>query len=620
MSTSLCSARLCSLASLVLLAVFSAGSLFFSAPIHAQIGTSGTALSQLGQRVGTTVPEGVPLEGALDSEVYLVGPGDVFAFSLGGALPTQQQARVSADGMLIVSGLGSFAVANRTLAEVKAELHASLRRLYRNVETDVALMTPRSFYVHVSGAVLEPGRHVVTPIGRVEDALVSAMGGVSPQRLLTLAPARQALALRALASSEATSLEPGSLQPSEGVLPQTHYPPSFRNVLVTHRDGTTERVDLLRYYATGDPETNPYLRDGETITLPFYNPTTESVGVAGDVPEPGLFDHRPGDTALAVLLVALGPGMIGQIDTVRLTRAQPTNGAVVTMLAADEFETTPVEPGDRLFVVSAADTYGTADVLGAARYPASYPIRIGETTLQELLAMAGGFAPDALARGAHLERRGLVRPDENRTTPDPIRLAFDPTLSIEVREAAIAAASFEQTRLSTLDFASRQYFAREALGYQRVSLNVEQVLQEGEPPVRLQDGDRLVIPYDLGTVAVIGQVAQAGYVPFMDGQDASHYLAQAGGLAPGATAVYVVDAATGVYRSLPEASTLQRGDFIFADRAPTAEDRLGQQILVQQRQAEVQERRERSDSRFRLIATTIQALSLAVTVYAIATR
>ncbi|NNF58364.1 MAG: hypothetical protein HKN04_08985 [Rhodothermaceae bacterium] len=602
------------------MALLLAGSLVSSAPVQAQISNSSNALSRLSQGMGNRAADGFPLEGALDPEAYLVGPGDVFTFSIGGAVPTQQQARVSADGTLIVPGVGSFAVTDRTLADVKLELQAALRRVNRNVETDVSLTEPRSFYVHVSGAVLEPGRHVVAPIARVEDALVSAMGGVNPQRILALAPARRALALRAILSVEAASLRPEGLQSSEAMIPETRYQPAFRNVLVTHRDGTTERVDLLRYYATGNPDANPYLRDGDAVTLPFYDPNAEGVGLDGAVPEPGVVDHRPGDTALDLLHVALGSEATTSVDGVRLTRARPTGAPEIAVLSPEEFGTTPIEAGDRLFVLATQAARGMATVVGAAAYPASYPILLGETTLRDLIAMAGGFTPDALVRGAYLERQGLVRPDESQSAPTNSRLAFDPTLNFQIREAAIAAASFEQTRLSTLDFASRQYFAREALGTQRVSLNMERVLENGATPVLLQDGDRLVVPHDLGTVPVIGQVTQAGYVPFVEDQDATYYINQAGGLTPGATEVYVVDASTGVYQPLAEAGLLQPGDFIFANRTPLAEDRLAQQIINQQRQVELQERRERSDARFRIVSATLQTLSIAATILAIALR
>ncbi|MDX1531715.1 MAG: polysaccharide biosynthesis/export family protein, partial [Rhodothermales bacterium] len=119
----------------------------------------------------------VPLEGALDPTEYVVGPGDVFNVSIGGGVPVQLAATVTADGALVLPEVGSFTVAGLTLAETRERVQERLRRNFRNVETEVALAQPRQFYVHVSGTVDRPGRHVTVPVARVEDAVATAMDG-----------------------------------------------------------------------------------------------------------------------------------------------------------------------------------------------------------------------------------------------------------------------------------------------------------------------------------------------------------------------------------------------------------------------------------------------------------
>jgi polysaccharide biosynthesis/export protein len=187
----------------------------------------------------------VTLEGAVDPDAYLVGPGDVFSVAVGGALSTETQAIVSADGVLVVPEVGGFPVAGLTLAEARTRVQAGLRRIYRNVSTEVALAQPRQFFVHVSGAVERPGRHMMVPIARVEDAVAAGMDDQSPLLVRRLRLRRDVLRRDA----------------DEPL-------PALRNVEVRRRDGSTERVDLLRYYATGDPTHNPYLRDGDAVYIP----------------------------------------------------------------------------------------------------------------------------------------------------------------------------------------------------------------------------------------------------------------------------------------------------------------------------------------------------------------
>lgn len=584
------------------------------------IGGQNPLLSGIQNRaVSNLTPETmVPLEGPVDPSEYFVGPGDIFSAGIGGQYGRVVRATVSAEGILYIPDVGQFDVADRTLESVRDEVQHALRRLFSNVETSISLAEPRQFYVHVSGAGLDPGRHLMVPVSRVEDAIVAAMGGVSPQRLRGMTPARQALAVRVMQATEAAALEPGSVQPRDALLPPTKYEPSFRNVLVTHRDGTTERVDLLRYYATGSVESNPYLRDGDAVFLPFYNPDVSSVGVSGAVAEPGIFDYRPDDTALAILTIALGPDVEEMENEFRLIRSDGDNISSFS-LRAEDLANTPLMSGDRLHVVPVATQNGSAEVAGAAAYPGSFPISDGRTTLKELVEMAGGLSEDALIRGAYLERRPPDQP-ATRSAVNAAQIAVDPTLEAELREAALAETAFEHARLSTLDFIERQYLAREFIGFQRVSLNLKDALRDSASPVYVKDGDRLIVPYDVGAVYVFGQVLQPGYVEFEAGRTINEYIVQAGGQAPGATVTYHIDASSGAVNEATDRSTVLSGDLIFVNRAAFADDRLTQQLIVQQEQLGVQQRRESAESRWRSISSILQAVGLVVSVIAILTR
>ncbi|MEL6611645.1 MAG: polysaccharide biosynthesis/export family protein, partial [Bacteroidota bacterium] len=151
-------------------------------PTAAAQGLDSSLRDQLAQQVaaragGATAP--VALEGAVDPDAYIVGPGDVFTVTAGGGIPIVQSATVSADGLLVFPDLGAFEVEGATLASVQDDVQVVLRRAYRNVPTNVTLSTPRQFFVHVSGAVPEPGRWLVGPIARVEDALKAALDDLS---------------------------------------------------------------------------------------------------------------------------------------------------------------------------------------------------------------------------------------------------------------------------------------------------------------------------------------------------------------------------------------------------------------------------------------------------------
>ena len=341
-------------------------------------------------------PDAVALEGAVDARRYIVGPGDVFSIVIGGLVPREFTATVSADGRLVVAEAGAIEADGRTLAAVRADIIAGLRRQYRNVTLDAALAQPRQFYVHVSGAVPEPGRHLVRPVARVEDGIAQA-AGVSPRDL--------ALYTRST--------------PREG-----DRWPALRSVSV-ERQGAVLQADLMRYFATGDLDANPYLRDGDAVYLPTFDPVREGVFVGGAVDRPGTYDVRPADTAYDLIVVASGLDPEARIERVRLARRDGT----VEEVSVAEARRLRVGARDQVFAVSEAPDAGVAVVVGAVRYPGTYPIVAGETTLAELVAAAGGLQPDALARGAYLERSAEpvrdTRATPVRTVSDASRLPAD---------------------------------------------------------------------------------------------------------------------------------------------------------------------------------------------------
>jgi protein involved in polysaccharide export with SLBB domain len=534
---------------------------------------------------------GIPLEGALDPNTYVVGPGDVFSISIGGALPVQLAPVVTADGALVIPEVGSLPAAGRTLADVLEQVRARLQRSYRNVATDVALAQPRQFYVHVAGAVPQPGRHVVAPVARVEDAVAASMNGASPLSVL------RELRRNAQFTGEQT------------------YLPALRSIEIRRRDGSTQVIDLWRYYTSGDLRFNPYVRDGDAVYVPTFRDDLSAVTVEGEVPNPGSYDFRDGDTALNVLGIATGAIDFEELGPVRLlSRSSEPRMLDAAAIAAGRDENPPLKPGDRLLVLPRDLTTGVATVAGYVHFPGSYPIRTGETTLQDLVELAGGFRPEALVRGAYLERRGirasvLYEPDQ----PVPFRdIPLTADINPQAVTNAIAQEVAELTRNSDLTFAGRQYYGRELLQPQRISVDIEAVLAGDAPPVPLQDGDALVVPRDPGAVLVVGQVQQPGYVPYAPGADAEYYVTRAGGRGQVAAETYVRKAGTGTIRPA-EGLALASGDYVFVDRVGVGDTPEVQSLVLQERNLALQQEQARALRRQQYIQTGLAVVGTVAT-------
>lgn len=170
-------------------------------------------LTQLRQRLQerTALGMAVAMEGAVDAEAYLVGPGDGFMISIGGPQPLAVAIPVTADGRLILPDGEVIEADGRRLRDVRDDALAALRRTYRSVRVDVSLAQPRQFYVHVSGAVPMPGRYLALPVARVSDLLQLAF---------------------------ADTVNAPVSNPT--------YRPSLRNIDLTRRDGSTTSIDLAR--------------------------------------------------------------------------------------------------------------------------------------------------------------------------------------------------------------------------------------------------------------------------------------------------------------------------------------------------------------------------------------
>ena len=467
----------------------------------------------------------VALEGAVDPSEYVVGPGDQFSITIGGIAPISQMTSISIDGNLALPDAGAISAAGRHLDVVRREALAALRQRYRNVPLEVSLMQPRLFYVHISGAVPEPGRYLMLPMSRVDDAVQQAYASRIIER-----PDPRSEGLPRIISS-ATSERP--------VL-NAAYQPSLRNVRITHRDGTEQTLDLIRYYNTGDTKDNPYLLDGDVITVPPYHVSRESARVAGDVAYPGIFDLRPDDTILDLLMLAAGPAGVVPSAEVRLTRR--TDGQSQSRLydVKDLLDgTVPpmlVEPGD--FINVLPQDIAEASIQGQVEYPGTYRIENDKTTLRELIEIAGGLKSDASLRAAFIER---------------------PTMQ-----------SFKESgAISDLDFFSRT-FLQNSIKAEQLSVDIEAALGPGGEDIVLQNNDRIVFPRNDGLVFVTGNVPKPGYVAYVEGQNARYYTDQAGGQGPLTTAVYVFEDGSGQMHLGPE-TTVRSGDTVFIDREDIAE-------------------------------------------------
>lgn len=518
----------------------------------------------------------IPLEGTVDAAQYIVGPGDLFEISVGGPQPLMAPTAVSADGYLILPEAGAVQVGGHSLHEARSRAKAALQESFRNVRVEIALAQPRQFYVHVSGAVPFPGRYLATPVGRVAGVL-------------------------SLAYADTTRAPTGN----------TRFRPALRNVLLTHTDGTQETVDLLRYHATGSTEHNPYLRDGDVVSVPAFDPDYGAVFVSGNVAFPGIYDHRPDDTLADLLALATGEETPRPSQRIRLSRVLGDGSAeaeIYDAVALHGGAGVPVLARDQVHVLAEDMVRGVVEIDGWVQYPGAYPILSGETTLQGLVALAGGLRPGALARAAHLKRSPLPEPN--------YEARFGALAGLPDAVPADTLALMQATRLADMDFFDNAYLKHDLRMQSSVPIDLTVALDEGAAPILLQDGDKVYVPRDNNQVFVFGQVNRPGYVPHRPGMSLQEYVRAASGPGENAGTSYVIKAGTNRFAAASE-TTIESGDRIFVNRENMfADTEELQRLLTEGERMDLEKR----SFTFQTILTTVGTITGFVTTYLLIQR
>jgi len=460
------------------------------------------------------------LEGAIDPDEYFVGPGDIFTLMIGGVTPVEIPITVSVSGSLILPEAGSVHASGRSLSEVVAEATQMMQTRYSNAPVSLSLVQARSFYVHVTGSVLETGRYLMLPRSRISDVIQQALSSA----LLTTRLTKDDVKVDFAIPESSLHLKMNDL-----------YVPALRNIRIQHLDGTEDLVDFTRYQTTGNTDFNPVLRDGDQINVPAYHPVHEGIRVSGGVAWPGIYDWRPDDSVMSILNLANGGRELDRSVQFRLIRwSQASSNTILDLsvedLQIDSIASFPLMPEDHITIYEPQSA--VASILGWVTYPGEYVIQGGTTTVSELVELAGGLRDGANLTGAVLERSSSDKLISAPPDVPAITQQQSPTIGDDM--------AIEFTQGFQRSFSGK-------IGT-HVAVDLAGALDGSSEDVVLFDGDRLIFPRDEGTIYVTGHVPQPGFVNFISGKTAKYYVERAGGEGPAAENVYVYGGSGGIVR------------------------------------------------------------------------
>ena len=313
--------------------------------------------------------------GPVDPETYVLGPGDLVGLEISGPYTISAEDVVGADGSVTFPQLGTFFLGDKTLAEARTLIRQKAESLVRHAQPQFLLKSPRTFKVHVTGAVAVPSSQSATAVTRVSE-VIQAAGGFRPAA-------------------------------------------DSRNIRIAHRDSTETSADLMGFLLDGKLDKNPMLRDGDVVVV---TPRINDITISGAVVHPGRFDYVDGDELGALLkLVEMHTRADRSFVTLQRFRDDVRWDTLKVELepVLNGVTRVPLKPGDRILIRSLGEwrTGSVAEVRGAVAYPGPIPVERGTITVAQAIQLAGGFLPDATPERIVLGKPFI--PDSARV-PDPL--------------------------------------------------------------------------------------------------------------------------------------------------------------------------------------------------------
>jgi protein involved in polysaccharide export with SLBB domain len=472
----------------------------------------------------------IPTDGPVNPDEYHVGPGDGVVLDVWSSAPVEHQLTVTPEGYLLLPSVGAVPVQNLTLKEAREKVVALEARRYPGATITLTLVSPRKVSVEITGQVMNEGMQEVYSVQRVS-ALLEQANNLPATQLTKKFYDTDKQELRRAASQ--------------------------RYIVVRHRDGTSQRVDLVKYALTGIGGYNPYLREGDNVFVPGRLDVDNRLGVFGGVVKNISVEYAPGDSITDLLQLGLGLSPLAVPETATLMR-QSLDGRVMDSVAVNlraiaekRSPNIALQPGDRLMVPQGHEERagGVVTVEGEVLRPGKYPITRNTTRLSRVIGEAGGFTGEANIRQATMFRS-------------------------KTSEAEIPRALEEERLLTSRSSmpSDSLYFLMETelrLKGEVVSVDFHRLFVEGDSTqdVTLRNYDRIVVPNLTRTVYVFGQVVKPGHIPYVEGRRASSYIDLAGGFAGEARSgdVKVIKGTTRTWLD-PGETSIEDGDYIFVPK------------------------------------------------------
>ncbi|NQT63416.1 MAG: SLBB domain-containing protein [Candidatus Marinimicrobia bacterium] len=293
--------------------------------------------------------ESMALEEPVDPTSYILGPGDEIGLNILTSEVLTFPLTITPTGDLFIPAVGVCHVAGLTLSEGISTVQSFVQEhAFPGAQTYLALIKPRYFRVLVSGAVMEPGFVLMTPLTRLDEA-IEQVGGF-------------------------------------------HQLAMEYDTKIIHKDGSRSIIDYHKYILDGDLEANPTLIEGDHIQIPFGEINRNGIVIRGSIAGAGYDIIAPGESLEKYIRRQVTFQNNADLQNITLSRA--VDGVVNhIVILPGEFQETILHAQDEINFMWERGVM----VTGFVQNPGGFSYFPG-FSVSDYVALAGGNAPNGNPR------------------------------------------------------------------------------------------------------------------------------------------------------------------------------------------------------------------------------
>ena len=478
------------------------------------------------------------IDKSISPEQYKGGPGDQIHINIISSNETFDYSLViSPTGELLIPSVGLINTNKLNLYELIKEIKNKIKSWNSNAQVNIELEGVRKFKVLVTGQFDNAGYFVATPITRVSDLYENILQNYFEEKKNNYFQSNskthsETIGIQSrIAVDDLYKRKMGVYQEEDSQIQLL----SKRNILI-YRELDTLEVDIECFKVTGNILMNPYVEQGDVIQIPYIE---SYFYINGGVQRPGRYEFKKDETLEEVIEIAGGLKSNIKKDNIRVIHSEmlKEKPKILQLINDKNFK---IRPEDNIMIPFSnyKKRNDIIDITGEIKFPGTYSIVPGETTLGDLIDISGGFTEIADTNKVLFNNSKISEiPDREL---ERVLLKTELNRSIEEKAYIKARVRTQKGSLET---------------------SLQEVIEDQNIIVA---HDQIHIPKYFPYVEVIGAVNFPGRYPYSVNKTTSDFIEMAGGIIRNKSGKkFLVKSTTSQRIKLNNRQKLSSGDIIF---------------------------------------------------------